>query len=919
MKIIKYVRKIISNRLVICLVIILVMFMVLYNRIFELQVIQGERLDNAFSLSILKERKLEGQRGNIYDRYGYPLAENMLAYNVLLDGSIRVDNMNKMIYELSSIIKKSGSELVKELPITISEDGTFVFTQTASQIIKFKKNIFVGNTTSTLNDEEMNMSAQDVFKYLRDELFEIPKDTYSNEDVLAILNIRYPLWMNRYTQYQLETIAININDRTLANIEESIMKFPGVSIVEDPQRFYNDAKYFSHIIGYTNRIDIDTYEKLKPLGYSANDTVGKIGIEQEMEIYLKGEDGIQKVEVDNFGRTRNILETIEPSLGKDVYLTIDRDLQIASYNILEQKLAYLLQSTLSMSSGYSDGDKDDGVTLMRDVFGSLFVNDMYSIQKIEESIDGQRQRNLYNTFFNAYSRLISQLEVSLLNDSVFPAKEDIHYYKFILNKLNEEGYLLAGFKDIPLYTQFTNREITFKQLLEEYITMNFLVIETQSREGRSTYEVIKDIILSEYINYVTFKREIYTYLANQESFSYIDLSVALVEQGIVSASEEQLKRLKSGRLSSTAFMKEKITNLEITPQQLALDPYSGAVVVTDVNTGEVLAMVSYPSYDNNRLVNNFDYEYYLKLLKDPSKPLFPMATQGKTAPGSTYKMVAALAALEEGVVEPNEYITCLGIFKKVFPPAKCWIYAYGRTHGDLTVSNALEVSCNDFYYEMGYRLSIDSDGSYQDVKGVRALNKYANLLGLGTKTGIEIDEAASTLPNIDAVRSSIGQSNNSFTPIQLARYVSILANGGISYELNVIDKITETNGTLFFDKTSEKSWSTNFNSHYLKTVQQGMLQVTSGNQGTAKAIFSGLPIQVAGKTGTAQQSNRRPDHGVFVGYAPFDKPEISISVVIPFGYGSSVPTIVAKDVISAYYQFEVEELNNEASFNHILD
>lgn len=913
----KALRKIIAHRLFILSTVILCMFILLFNRIFELQIVKGELLEKEFSLSILKERELEGQRGNIYDRYGFPLAENIIAYNVLLDGSIRVDNMNQMIFDLCKIIKQSGSQIVNDLPIAINEDGAFAFTQTESQVLKFKKNIFVGNTSASLSLEEKNMAANDVFKYLRDELFEIPIDTYTNEDILTILNIRYPLWLNRYTQYQLETVAIDINDETLARIEENIWKFPGVSIVEDPLRVYNDAKYFAHIIGYTGTIDATTYEELKSLGYSSNDTVGKIAVEKEMEVYLKGKNGIQKVEVDNFGRTMNILETIEPAAGKDVYLTIDRDLQMECYNILEQKLAFLLQSKLSMN-GYSGLDKDDEVTLMRDVFSSLFSNNIYSIQKIEESTDGQRQRKLYNTFLKDYNQLINSIETSLSEDYVYPTKEDMNYYTFILTKLKEEGYLLDGYKESPVYSKFMNREESFKKLLEEYSKTKLLTIESLGIKDKSSYEVIKEIILNEYVNYVTFKRDIYTNLAKKEKFLYSDLCMALVEQGIVKASDDQIRNLKNGTLSAIAFIKDKITNLEITPQQLALDPYSGSVVVTDVNTGEVIAMVSYPSYDNNRLVNNFDYEYYLSLLNDDSKPLFPMATQGKVAPGSTYKMVAALAALEEEVIGYDEHFSCQGIYQKVTPSAKCWIYDFGRTHGSLTVASALEVSCNYFYYDMGYRLSKDSDNSYLDIRGINSLNKYATFLGLGTKTGIEIGDSDPTLPVQDAVRSSIGQTANTYTPVQLARYVSTLANGGTCYELNIIDKILENNGTLFFDKIPANTWENDFNPKNIKTIQEGMHLVTSGNRGTATRYFANFPISVAGKTGTAQQSKTRPDHGLFVGYAPYDKPEIGVSVVIPFGYGSTEPTNVGRDVIGAYYQVSVEKID-EASFDHILD
>lgn len=917
--ILKALRKLISHRIFILFLIILGMFYILYSRIFDLQIVQGEKLDKEFSLSILKERELEGQRGNIYDRNGYPLAENVIAYNVLLDGSIKVDNINQMSLDLSNIIKKGGNVLVNALPIGLNQDGNIVFTQTDAQVTKFKKNVFLGGASGELSDEEKAMTANDVYVYLRDELFDIPTDTYSDSDILTIFNIRYPLWLNRYIQYKLSTIAVNISSETLARIEENIVKFPGVSIVEDPLRKYNNANYFSHIIGYTGLIDAETLEELKPQGYNATDIVGKIGVEKQMEVYLRGQNGSQTVEVDNLGRTMQILNTVEPKVGKDVYLTIDKDLQIKAYDMLEKELAYQLQSTLSMK-GSNKLNEDDGVTLMRDVFTSLFNSELISIKSLEVSTADQRQNNIYNTFLQASGQLKTHMDYQLSNNGVYPSNDDINYYKLFLSELNKEGYLNSDYKNNDLYNQMLDLKATFKELLEDYISKGLLLIPSNSNtQNLSTYDQIKALILNSYMNYFDLKKELYKELATKEAFSYSDLCLTLIEQRVVSATDSEVKNIRSGKLGSVSFMKEKISNLEITPQQLALDPCSGSIVVTDVNTGEVLALVSYPSYDNNKLVNDFDYNYYSSLLNDATTPLFPRATQGKTAPGSTFKMVSAIAALEEGVVKPKETVVDLGIFTKVFPPAKCWIYSYGSTHGAVSVATALEVSCNYFYYEMGYRLATDDSGSYIAIRGINTLDKYAKLLGLGEKTGIEIGESSATLPTEDPVRSAIGQTTNAYTPVQLARYVSTVANGGTSYELNVIDKIQDNEGHVFFEKEPAIQNQNNFSPINIKTVQQGMFLVTTGSQGTARSIFNGFPIKVAAKTGTAQQALNRPDHGVFVGYAPYDKPEIAVSVVIPFGYGSNIPTIIGRDVIAAYYELNDEKAHENTSYYHMLD
>ena len=183
-----------------------------------------------------------------------------------------------------------------------------------------------------------------------------------------------------------------------------------------------------------------------------------------------------------------------------------------------------------------------------------------------------------------------------------------------------------------------------------------------------------------------------------------DICRILYEQNVIAFDEGQYQGLESGQIDPYSFLVGKISSLEITPAQLALEPCSGSAVVTDVNTGEVLACVSYPGYDNNRLANTMDSAYYNKLANDLSSPFYNTATQERTAPGSTYKMLTSVAALTEGIITPSDGVVCEGIFEKVFPNPKCWISP--GAHGWLDVTGALQHSCNIFYYEMGYELSL---------------------------------------------------------------------------------------------------------------------------------------------------------------------------------------------------------------------
>lgn len=191
--------------------------------------------------------------------------------------------------------------------------------------------------------------------------------------------------------------------------------------------------------------------------------------------------------------------------------------------------------------------------------------------------------------------------------------------------------------------------------------------------------------------------------------------------------------------------------------------FCGAVV-TNPNTGEVLACVSYPGYDNNRLSNVMDRSYYVQLSMGMSRTFYNRATQEKTAPGSTYKMLSSVASLTEGVINGNSYISCSGVFDKITPSPKCWIYP--SAHGSLNVVGALQHSCNDFFYEVGYRLGQDSNGNYDSDTGLEKLAKYAKMFGFDQTSGIEIPESQPQISDFDSVRSAIGQGTNNYTVSQ---------------------------------------------------------------------------------------------------------------------------------------------------------
>lgn len=325
----------------------------------------------------------------------------------------------------------------------------------------------------------------------------------------------------------------------------------------------------------------------------------------------------------------------------------------------------------------------------------------------------------------------------------------------------------------------------------------------------------------------------------------------------------------------------------------------GAAVVLDVGTGEVLALASYPSYS----LSDFSRQYE-DLLSDPLKPMFNRALGGTYAPGSTYKMLTAAAALSDGIIEPDTIIECNGIYDYYAPDYlyRCWIYKdTGKTHGPLCVRDALAGSCNCFFYEVGRLCGIDR------------IARYAGLFGLGEYTGIELGGEAqgvvasreerqaqgrSFYPG-DTLQAAIGQSDNLFTPLQLASYVATLANGGTRYTPHILSKVlSAADNALLFEKAPEIAEQIAVSRENLDAILSGMLSVTA--DGTASRVFEDYPVAVLGKSGSAQVADGTAN-AIFVLAAPAESPRIAVAVVIEHGATGNNAALVARDILDAYF------------------
>lgn len=357
----------------------------------------------------------------------------------------------------------------------------------------------------------------------------------------------------------------------------------------------------------------------------------------------------------------------------------------------------------------------------------------------------------------------------------------------------------------------------------------------------------------------------------------------------------------------------------------AYNAKAGACVVMNVNSGEVLAMASYPNYDPSDFVGGISTEAWNNYTNNTAKPLVDKAIQNSYSPGSTYKMVTAIAGLESGAINLNTKINDVGVYRKYGISMNCWYYTdYHRGHGYLNVSEAIEKSCNYFFYETGDRMGIDK------------LAEFAKYFGLGTKTGIELQgETAGVLADRETkkqkhpddqnwnpgntLNASIGQGDNEFSPLQMARYISMLANGGHKIDVSIVKTIRNSDGSeasreeinKFVNKKlgleEDTQEERQLNQNYLNAVLQGMKSVTSDTGGTAYVRFKDFNISVGGKTGSAEAPNNQV-HAWFVGFAPFENPEIAIVVMVENGGHGNYTAEVVRDIMGEYFGMNTQDI-----------
>ena len=453
------------------------------------------------------------------------------------------------------------------------------------------------------------------------------------------------------------------------------------------------------------------------------------------------------------------------------------------------------------------------------------------------------------------------------------------------------------------------------------------ISDTEYQQKKDTYNQ-NDIIGKTGIEYL-FEE----YLKGKDGIKQIDMAVdgtitaEVVEKEAVSGSNVVLTIDSKLQKIAEEALKDNIEKIKSGGFGKAYEAKGGSCVVMNVKTGEVLAMASYPDYNPQSFANGISSEEWKSYSENKSYPLLNKAIQSAYEPGSIFKMVTAIAGLESGNITLTERINDTGQYIKYGEKRNCWYYTdYHTGHGPLNVIGAIEKSCNYFFYETADRMGIDT------------LDKYASYFGLGKKTGIELpSEVSGTLASKEYVKSinsswnpgdtinaAIGQGYNRFTPLQMTKYISMIANGGNNVDVSIIKTIQNSDGTevskeeinKFVNEklglTEENNENINLNKDYINAVKEGMKSVTSGESGTAYVRFKDFDIKVGGKTGSAEAGKDSNGKDIvnawFAAFAPYDDPEIAVVVMVENGGHGNYTAEAVRNIMAEYFGMNTQNV-----------
>ena len=515
-----------TSRLLLLFIIFTGMGAVLVYRLFDLQIVNGESYLDNFRLMIEKVKTLEGTRGDIYDRNGNLLAYNELAYSVTIEdvyeASGKNENLNATLYKLIHMIESNGDTIISDFNIILNENDDYEFTVEGTRLLRFKADVYGCRTIdgSDFKYYMKNASAQEIIDYLVNR-FKIgayhenesgekdffPGEGFTKREILQLVTIRYQMSLYSYQKYIPTTVATDVSLKTVAVIMENAAELQGVAIEEDMIRKYNYPFYFSHILGYTGKISSEELTALSEQddSYTMNDTVGKGGIEQVMELELQGKKGSETIYVDNMGKVINTTDHVDAQAGNDVYLTLDKDLQVAIYNILEQKIAGIIVEKTRNIYNYDplkSASRQDIIIPIDNVYFALFDNNVIDINHFTDENAYDTEREVQQIFLEKQRSVLLTLQEELsVTKTPYDqlTKEYKNYESYIVSMLTDKGVLMSSVinKEDPTYIAWTTDEvISLNEYLTYAISQNWIDItklSVQSQYSDST-EVLDGVI-----------------------------------------------------------------------------------------------------------------------------------------------------------------------------------------------------------------------------------------------------------------------------------------------------------------------------------------------------------------------------------------------------------------------------------------
>ena len=523
-KIKNFLKKICIKRTTVLFLVFILMFFILIQHLFKLQIIEGDEYADNFNLSTTKTRTIKSTRGNIRDRNGQLLAHNQLSYSIILEDNGTYDSnreknltLNYVAYSLMKILEANGESLDTSFHIVVDENGEYAFDATDFTLNRFKADVYGQAKIDSLEEDQLNASAKKIMDYLcsaerfglvnKDDPYtaeELKKhdlpESFTPEETLAIVRIRYALSANSFKKYVPATIATNVSEETVAMVMENKDKLQGVDIMEDSIRVYDDGVYFAPIIGYTGKASAEELEELKKdnADYSTDAVIGKTGIEQYMETTLQGKDGQEQVTVDNLGKVLQINEDsrIEPVSGDDVYLTIDKDLQELAYHVLEQKIAGILSDNIIMAKEFDQDSTNNDTSNIRtpiyDVYNALIGNSVIDTSHFKEEDASETEQTIYGLFTQKQAEVFESIrqELTAAAPEAYKdlPKEMQEYQSYIVNDflMNKKGILSLDAIDAsdPTYIAWTkDSSISLKEFLTYAASQNWIDISQFYAEG----------------------------------------------------------------------------------------------------------------------------------------------------------------------------------------------------------------------------------------------------------------------------------------------------------------------------------------------------------------------------------------------------------------------------------------------------